>query len=265
MSTSLHASGHGKVSRFWRDEAHLRREVSRMAAAAASGELQGGANRLEALLAGDLTRSKTARADIAASAALLPIAPEMVWALPQLLKRIQLVAPGTLSTSGALRALIRMPERDAQFANAFTDSGFLSCHQAIERVHWKYDIGAMVAKQIGGSAWHLLEHCRDLLTQHRTRQPFDLDAVLIELQTLRSWFPELRTIQLLEQLYARLHVLHVKSVLTVQCWLEWRAGVADAIPNPGHSTAPVARTPRAGSIAMRSAAKAFAFQGVHDA
>ena len=58
-------------------------------------------------------------------------------------------------------------------------------------------------KQHGGSAWQVLEHCRVLLKQHNAKQLLDSDAVLVELRTLISWFPELRTIQLLEQLYAR--------------------------------------------------------------
>jgi hypothetical protein len=222
------------VSQFWRDAAYLRQEFSRMGMAALHGERLDGASRLEALLARELRRPgdlRTARTNIAASAAILPITPEMAWAVPQLLKRIQLVSPGILSTSGVLRSLIRMPEWDEQFAKAFADSGFLSCDLAIERVRWKYDIREMMSKQHGGSAWQVLEHCRVLLTQHHMKQPLDWDAVLIELQTLISWFPELRTIQLLEQLYARLYALHMKSVLAVQCWLDWRAGMAGAIPD----------------------------------
>ncbi|NPC54832.1 hypothetical protein [Caenimonas soli] len=206
-------------------EAYLRQEFSRMGTAALHGERLDGASRLEALLARELRHPeelRTARANIAASAAILPIAPEMAWAVPQLLKRIQLVSPGILSTSGVLRSLIRMPELDEQFAKAFADSGFLSCDQAIERVRWKYDVSEMLALHHGGSAWQVLEHCRVLLMQHRTKQPLDWEGVLIELQTLLSWFPELRTIQLLEQLYARLRALHTKSVLAAQCWLDWR-------------------------------------------
>jgi hypothetical protein len=197
------------------------------------GERLDGANRLEALLARELPHPeelRTARTKIAASAAHLPITPEMAWTLPQLLKRVQLVSPGILSTSAVLRSLLRMPECDEQFAKAFADSGFLSCDRAIERVRWKYEIGEMMAKQHDGSAWEVLEHCRVLLTQHRTKQPVDWEAVLIELQTLISWFPELRTIQLLERLYARLYELHSKSVVVVQYWLDWRAGMADAVP-----------------------------------
>ena len=241
------------LQRFWRDEAYLRQEFSRMGTAALRGEGLDGASRLEALLARDLPRPeelRTARTNIAASAALLPIAPEMAWAVPQLLKRIGLVSPGVLSTSGVLRSLIQMPEWDEQFARAFADSDFLSCDRAIERVRWKYDISEMMSKQHDGSAWQVLEHCRVLLMQHRTKQPVDWEAVLIELRTLNSWFPELRTIQLLEQLYARLHVLHMKSVLVVQYWLDWRAGMADA-PDSSASTP--------------SAATAFAFQGVRHA
>jgi hypothetical protein len=211
----------------------LRQEFSGMGAAAGAGHRLDGACRLETLLASESPRPeelRTARTNIAASAAHLPITPEMAWALPQLLKRVQLVSPGILSTSAVLRSLIRMPEWDEPFAKAFADSGFLSCDRMIERVRWKHDIGEMMAKQHEGSAWEVLEHCRVLLAQHRTKQPVDWEAVLIELQTLISWFPELRTIQLLEQLYARLHELHMRSVLVVQSWLEWRAGMAGAIP-----------------------------------
>ncbi len=192
------------LQHFWRGEAYLRQEFSRMGAATLRGEGLDGASRLAALLARELPRpeEQTARTNIAASAALLPIAPEMAWAVPQLLKRIQLVSPGIASTSGVLRSLIRMPEWDEQFAKAFADSGFLSCDRAIERVRWKYDITEMMANRHDGSAWQVLEHCRALLAQHRTKQPLDWEAVLIELRTLISWFPELRTIQLLEQLYA---------------------------------------------------------------
>jgi hypothetical protein len=62
-----------------------------------------------------------------------------------------------------------------------------------------------------------------VLSRHRMKQPFDWDAVLTELEMLTSWFPELRTIQLLDQLYTRLNDLHVKSVLAAQGWLDWRA------------------------------------------
>jgi len=237
MLDSLHQPAQSMVSQFCLNEAHLRQEFSRIGTPALRGERLDAANRLEALLAREPSRPdelRTARTDIAASAAHLPITPEMAWTLPQLLKRIQLVSPGILSTSAALRSLIRMPESDEQFAKAFADSGFLSCDRAVAQVRWKYDIGEMMAKQneSGGSAWEVLEYCRGLLAQHRARQPVDWDAVLIELQTLISWFPELRTIQLLEQLYARLHVLHAKRVFVVQSWLNWRAGMADAT---GHS------------------------------
>jgi len=254
MPISLHEPRDRMASHFWRDEACLRREFSRIGTAVLRGERLDGANRLEALLAKELPRpeeQRTARTNIAASAALLPITPDMAWAVPQLLKRIGLVSPGILSTSGVLRSLIRMPQWDEQFAKAFADSGFLSCDRAIERVRWKYDIREIMAKQHGGSAWQVLEHCRVLLKQHHTKQPVDWDAVLIELQTLISWFPELRTIQLLEQLYARLYVLHMKSVLVVQYWLDRRAGMADATPDS--------------SASAPSAAMAFAFQGVHHA
>lgn len=244
MRDSLHEPGGSMVPQFWRNRVCLRQEFSRMGTAALSGDRLDGASRFEALLARERPHPEdlqTARTNIAASAAHLPITPEMAWTLPQLLKRVQLVAPDILSTSAALRSLIRMPERDEQFAKAFADSGFLSCDRVIERVRWKYEIGEMMAKQDDGSAWEVLEHCRVLLKQHRTKQPVDWETVLIDLQTLISWFPELRTIQLLEQLYARLYKLHVESILVVQCWLDWRAGVADAIP------------------------EISAFQGVHDA
>ena len=224
------------VSQFCRSEGWMRHEFSRIATASTCGERMHGASRLEALLASERPRPEalqSARIRIAASAAHLPITPEMAWALPQLLKRIQLVSPGILSTSAGLRALIRMPGQDELFAKAFAESGFLSCDHMIETARWKYDIGEMVARQHGGSPWEVLEHCRSLLVQHRTKQPVDWEALLVELQTLISWFPELRTIQLLEQLYTRLHVLHVKSVLVAHGWLDWRAGVADAIPDCG--------------------------------
>jgi len=234
MPDSLHEPDESMVSQLCRNEAYLRQEFARIGTPASRGEPLDGANRLEALLAREPPRPeelRTARTNVAASAAHLPITPEMAGALPQLLKRVQLVSPGILSTSAVLRSLIRMPQWDEQFAKAFAESGFLSCDRAIEQVRWKYDIKEMMAKQHGGSAWEVLEHCRVLLTQHRTKQPVDWEAVLIELQTLISWFPELRTIQLLEQLYARLYVLHMKSVLVVQCWLDWRAGMAEAIPD----------------------------------
>jgi hypothetical protein len=169
---------------------------------------------------------RSVRVDLAASTALLPIAPEMAWAVPQLLKRVQILAPGVRSTSGVLRALIRMPGRDADFAHAFTESGFMSCDEVIARVRWKYDIRAMADRERSGSASQVLKHCRAVLAGHRTRQPVDWNAVLLELQKLHAWFPELRTIVLLEQLYTRLYVLHVKGVLIAQCWLDWRGGTA---------------------------------------
>src|SRR5215208_2385742 len=233
MLDSLHAPAGSMVPQFWVNRVCLRQEFSRMGTAALRGEHVPGASRLEALLARELPHHdelRSARTKIAASAAHLPIAPAMAWALPQLLKRVQLVSPGILSTSAMLRSLILMPERDEQFAKAFADSGFMSCDRAIERVRWKYEIGEMMAKQHDGSAWEVLEHCRVLLAQHRTKQPVDWESVLLELQTLSSWFPELRTIQLLERLYARLYELHVISVGVVQCWLDWRAGMADTLP-----------------------------------
>lgn len=224
------------VSRFCLNEACLRQEFSRIQTPAPGSERVDGGNRLEALLARERLRPETlraARTEIAAAAAHMPITPEMAWTLPQLLKRLQLVSPGILSTSAALRSLIRMPAWDEQFAKAFAESGFLSCDRVIGQVRWKYDISEMAAKQHGGSAWEVLEHCRDLLARHRTKQPVDWESTLAELRTLASWFPELRTIQLLEQLYARLYVLHTQSVLVVRCWLDWRAGMADADPDSG--------------------------------
>lgn len=220
------------VSQFSRSEAWMRHEFSRIATAVTRAEPRHDANRLEALLASEVTQPealRTARTRIAASAAHLPITPEMAWTLPQLLKRIQLVSPGVLSTSAALRALVGMPEQDEQFAKAFEASGFLSCDRTIGQARWKYDLGEMMAKQHGGSPFEVLEHCRSLLAQHRTKQPVDWDAVLMELQTLMTWFPELRTIRLLEQLYTRLQVLHMKSVLVVHRWLDSRAGMTNAI------------------------------------
>jgi hypothetical protein len=220
------------VSQICRSEAWMRNEFSRIATAVTRDEAKHAANRLEELLASERPRPETLRAArirIAASAAHLPITPEMAWTLPQLLKRLQLLSPGVLSTSAGLRALVRMPEQDEQFARAFEGSGFLSCDRSIEKARWKYDLGEMMAKQHGGSPFEVLEHCRSLLAQHRTKQPVDWDAVLMELQTLMTWFPELRTIRLLEQLYTRLHVLHMKSVLVVHRWLDSRAGATNAI------------------------------------
>jgi hypothetical protein len=169
---------------------------------------------------------RTARINIAAATAHLPVTAEMAWAVPQLLKRVQLLAPGAQSTSSVLRALIRKPELDEQFAKAFTDSGFLSCDEVIGRARWKFDITEMMAKQAEGSGLEVLAHCGVMLTRHRLRQPLDWDAVLVDLRTLATWFPELRTLQLLVQLYTRLHALHAKSVLVAQCWLDWRSGRA---------------------------------------
>ena len=231
MFCSLHEPDQGTDA--WRDGAHLRQEFSRMETADSNGDAS---NRLELLLARehpDRDGLPAARTRIAATAALLPITPEMAWAVPQLLKKVQPVAPGILSTSGVLRSLIRTPEWDEPFAKAFADSGFLSCDRVLERVRWKYDMGEMMARQQDGSAAQVLEHCRVVLTQHRTKQPLDWDAVLGELQTLVAWFPDLRTVRLLEQLYARLGGLHMQSVLAVQRWLDWRAGMVDAAPDPG--------------------------------
>lgn len=178
---------------------------------------------------------QTARIDAAATQALLPVTPEMAWTVPQLLKRVQLVAPDIRSTTGVLRAVIRMPECDEQFARAFTDSGFLSCDQAIGRVRWKYDLDEMMAKYLSASGSPVLAHCRSVLARDRANEPFDWDSLLAELRTLRSWFPELRTIELLEQLYTRLHALHVESVRVARCWLERPAGIRSAFQGVQHA------------------------------
>lgn len=229
-------TGDRLAAQFRPDEAYLRQEFSRIAAAAARGERRRETSRLQARLAREAPHAEeplAARIEVAASTAILPITPEMAWAVPQLLKRIQLVAPGVVSTSGVLRSLIRMPQWDEQFAKAFADSGFLSCDQAFERVHWKYDLTQMMANRQDGSAWQVLEHCRALLAQHRTKQPLDWDGVVVELETLNSWFPQLHTIQLLEQLYGRLQMLHTKSLVVAQRWLDWRAGLPEAVQPQG--------------------------------
>jgi hypothetical protein len=216
----------------------LRQEFSRLEAGAQRGNGQGSASRLEMLLASPLLHTadmQAARRMVATSAAHLPITPEMAWALPQLLKRIQLVSPGLLSTSAVLRTLVARPEWDEPFAKAFTESGFLSCDQAMERVRWKYDIDEMIAKQHDGSAWEVMGHCAALLAQDRTKLPVDWRGVLMELQTLASWFPQLRTIGLLERLYARLCELHESSVAVARRWLDWRAQAGEAAPQ-GPST-----------------------------
>jgi hypothetical protein len=229
MAPSLHDPGSNLLSKFWRDESYLRQEIARIAADLLRTPPPAGSDRLEALLARTAADPDAVRAErtaVAASTASLPITSEMAWAVPQLLKRIQLVSPGTASTSGALRALFNVPWHDEAFASAFAASGFLSSDRVVGQARWKYDFKAMKAKHDDGSAWEVLEHCRALLAQHRDRQPVDWDAALAELRTLRSWFPELRTVGLLEQLYARLHALNAKSILAVRSWLEWRADMA---------------------------------------
>ena len=169
-------------------------------------------------------RIALARREAAASTARLPITEEMAWTVPQLLKRVQLLSPGVRSTTGALRALISQPHRDREFAKAFTDSGFMTCDEAIGRVHWRFDLGDMTAKYRSASGAHVMEHCRALLLRERGEQAFDWDAVLADLATLGEWFPELRTVRQLEQLYTRLHSLHIRSVHAARRFLE--AGAA---------------------------------------
>ena len=164
------------------------------------------------------------RTNLAAATAALPIAPEMAWAVPQLVKRVRLVAPESLSTTAILRSLIRMPELDEQFAKAFTDSGFLACDAVMARTRWKYDIQDMMAMCRAGGGAQVLDHCRALLARDRARQPIDWAEVHRELRVLRAWFPQLRTLQLLEQLYERLDVLHARSVLVARCCLESMCG-----------------------------------------
>jgi hypothetical protein len=215
MHFSLQEPGDGMVSRFPTGMTKLH-----------DNERPGGASQPEAAPARELLTAeelRIVRTNIAAATVRLPVTPEMAWAVPPLIKRIQPLAPGVQSTSGALRALIRSPELDAHFAKAFTDSGFLWCDQVIGRARWKYDITDMMAKRSDRSDSEVLAHCGMVLSRHRMKQPFDWDAVLTELEMLTSWFPELRTIQLLDQLYTRLNDLHVKSVLAAQGWLDWRA------------------------------------------
>lgn len=171
-----------------------------------------------------------ARREAAASTARLPITEEMAWTVPQLLKRVQLLSPGVRSTTGALRALIQMPQRDAEFAKAFAESGFLSCDEAIGRVRWKHDVGEMQAKLRSASGAQAVLHCQALLSRDSVRQPFDWDAVLADLATLAMWFPELQTLRQLEQLYTRLHSLHVRAVHVARCWLD--AGAARHAASP---------------------------------
>jgi hypothetical protein len=235
MAAPSHPPRAGLLSHLRRDEPYLRHEFSRIAAHALRDGAPRGEDRLAMLLASHGGRAQDLQADrtsVAVSGATLPIAPEMAWAVPQLLKRVQLVAPGALSTNGALRSLLRMPHPDETFAKAFADSGFLSCDLVLEHERWKYDLTEMILKHHDGSAWQVLEHARALLAQDRTGKPVDWHAALDELRTLLSWFPELRTLQLLEQLYARLAGLHTQSILAVRSWLEWRANVAGAPREP---------------------------------
>jgi hypothetical protein len=226
MPSPLQEAGDGMLTQFHGDFPQLASSSLRYASLE-------GASPAEADPAGELLtpeQLRLARMNIAGATAHLPITVEMAWTVPQLLKRIQLVLPGTASTSGALRALIRNPQLDEEFTKAFAESGFLSCDHAMKRVRWKYDIKEMMAKQSAGSDSEVLKHCGAILWRHRMRQPLDWDTVLGELRMLMSWFPELRTLQLLEQLYARLHALHMKSVFVARCWLAWRADVEAATP-----------------------------------
>jgi hypothetical protein len=165
--------------------------------------------------------------------AFLPVTDEMAWTVPQLLKRVQPVSPGIRSTTGVLRALILVPELDGQFVKAFTDSGFLSCDEAIARVRWKLDLGEMEARHRDPAGPDVPAHCRALLARHHAGKPFDWDAVLVGLRTLNALFPELRTIELLERLYTRLHVLHLRSVDVARSWLHRHARVA-CVSQGGH-------------------------------
>jgi hypothetical protein len=133
---------------------------------------------------------------------------------------VQLVCPDAWSTTGVLRSLIRAPERDELLVQAFRESGFLSCDEAIARVHWKFDVDEMEAKFRNGSGAQVLAHCRALLARHRAKEPFDWAAVLAGLRALHSSLPQLRTIELLERLYTRLYALHLRGVRVAQCWLE---------------------------------------------
>ena len=176
---------------------------------------------------------RTVRIDIAAATAVLPITPEMAWAVPQLLKRMRLVSPDVISTNGVLRTLVRTPGLDAPIAKVLADSGFLSCDALIARSSWRFELQEMLEREHTASA-QVLEHCRDVLARHRTGRPFDWEEVLDNLRTLRSWFPELRTIEQLEQLYGRLHVLHAKAVLVAQLWLDLRGAVLQPLASRGH-------------------------------
>lgn len=177
---------------------------------------------------------RAARRELAASTALLPVTVEMAWAVPQLLKRARVISPDIASTSGVLRALIRLPECDERFAKALADSRFLVCDQVIARVRWKYDLAEMAAMHRSGADADVPAHCRTVLAEHRLNQPFDWPAVLRELRKLHSWFPELRTLGLLEQLYTRLHELHLQEVHVAQRWLDASARPGDAgHPNAG--------------------------------
>jgi hypothetical protein len=168
------------------------------------------------------TELRVARTTIAAATAHVPITREMAWTVPHLLKHARLIAPGARSASDVLRTLIHKPELDEQFVMAFTESGFLSCDRVIGRASWKYSITEMMAKQAQGSGLEVLAHCGVMLSRHRLKQPLDWDAVLTDLRTLCAWFPELRTLELMQQLYTRLHALHVRSVQIAQCWCDWR-------------------------------------------
>jgi hypothetical protein len=154
----------------------------------------------------------------------------MAWTVPQLLKRVQLIEPGVRSTTGALRALISLPRRDAEFGKAFAESGFLSCDEAIARVRWRHDVAEMQAKLRSASGAQALAHCQALLARDGLKQPLDWDAVLADLATLAAWFPELHTVRQLEQLYTRLHSLHIQAVRVARCCLDGGAARHAASP-----------------------------------
>ena len=229
------------LQHFWRGEAYLRQEFSRMGAATLRGEGLDGASRLAALPGKGTPSPRRANrtTNIAASAALLPIAPEMAWAVPQLLKRIQLVSPGIASTSGVLRSLIRMPEWDEQFAKAFADSGFLSCDRAIERVRWKYDITEMMANRrecIGLASTGALPRPPGAAPHEaasRLGSGADRASDADFMVSGTSHDPVAGA-----ALRATSRASHEERTRRSGYWLDWRAGMADAIPDPASRSRP---------------------------